>query len=251
MRSVLFVLTLLTSTLQAQTSETYVGESCDLSVLGATEKQSFLQFDRDLRHALKNNDQVALSLLIRYSVRVNLGFGASAFLNETALFGDRYDEIFSPELRSRVLANDTEQTFCNWDGISYGAGDLWVNRDDQGYAIRTVNTSNRTPDREMIVFTCRTGQRRAVVTRQDDEQGFRYRSWPSAERLAEQPSVDLTSGVRRREGTGSCGHWIWSFDAPEGGIEMSEIGCTTEGDDARGRLSIQSGTGKALVEDCI
>lgn len=242
----------LAAAVQAQESPTYVSEFCDLSVLGASEKESFLQFDRDLRHALENNDRVALSLLISYSVRVNVGFGASALLNEAAIFGDRYDEILSPGLRSKVLAQGPEQTRCNWNGISYGNGSLWVNPDDHGYAIWVINPGSRPSDKPSeIVFTCRTDQRRAVVTHVDDEQGFRYRSWPSAESLTAEPAVDLTAGARRREGTGSCGHWIWSFDAPDGAIEISEVGCTREGDNARGRLSIQSEGGKALVEDCI
>lgn len=231
-----------------------VGESCDLAVVGATEKESFLQFDRDLRAALKGNDAVALSMLMQFPVRVNVGAGASISMNEPAVLGPRFSEVFSAELRSRVLERGLEQTFCNWNGVMYGNGDLWVGLDDHGYGIWVVNQGESTqPETSEVAFSCRGSHSRSVITRKDGGE-FRYRSWGAERPLSGPPDTDIRSGTRSREGTGSCGHWIWTFKTPKGMVQVSELGCTSDSDPppqgARGWRLVKPNDGAPLKIWC-
>src|SRR5512141_1446495 len=79
-----------------------LGASCNLAVLGVTDKRDFLHFDRELRAALAAQDVAALSLLVNFPLRVNYAEGSTIALDNPAALQQRFAEIFSPRLRKIV-----------------------------------------------------------------------------------------------------------------------------------------------------
>lgn len=60
----------------AGAGDTVLGRSCDLAQLGATDKQAFLAFDRELRVALSERDAAAIALLVSFPLHINESGGA-------------------------------------------------------------------------------------------------------------------------------------------------------------------------------
>ena len=50
---------------------TIIGKNCDLAMVGATEKNSFLEFDRELRYALANHNAGIMAVLVKTPLQVN------------------------------------------------------------------------------------------------------------------------------------------------------------------------------------
>jgi hypothetical protein len=74
MHFVVLVLILLSRTVFA--SDSAVGRSCDLTIVGSTDKEAFLRFDKELRSALYRHDVTALALLVNLPLRINYSDGS-------------------------------------------------------------------------------------------------------------------------------------------------------------------------------
>ena len=129
--------------------------SCNLSMPGTPSKESFLQFDNELRHALEERDVGLLSLPVNFPLRVN-GQGANISINNPSSLQVRFNRVFTGSVRRRVLETRLEEVFCNYSGIMYGSGQVWISVPDGRYRITTVNNSDtESKDRTVDFRQCR------------------------------------------------------------------------------------------------
>ena len=97
-----------------------------------------MSFDKDLRGALKSDDVGKLALLLKFPFRGNDALG-SYYLHDAASGSGRLKEIFTGPVRDAVANTRVESVWCNYTGITYGRGVIWINPDGDGYAIGAVN----------------------------------------------------------------------------------------------------------------
>lgn len=238
-------------------ADTRLGDSCDLSVLGAKDKDGFLRFDGALRSALAKQDAGALALLVQFPLTLNYG-DAHISLNDAATLQLRFAEAFPPALRSAVLAQKPDALFCKYDGLMYGNGELWANLVGEGKAqqfrITAVNlpdaaASSDKPDATKVQLACSTDKFHILVDGKDDAP--RYRSWNKPHAPPDKPALELKGEVGG-EGTGSCFHRIWRFKNANADYVLSEPGCTESKvpDKAKAELEVRIGGKPQLTSWC-
>jgi hypothetical protein len=247
----LIFLTLLTVPALPQATE--LGGTCDLSVLGAKETRSFLEFDRELRYALSSQDAGVMALLVKPSLRVDDDRG-SFYIDDPRSLQLRFDEIFPPTVRDAVLKSRPEKLWCNYGGVSYSDGLVWVNYSGEHYAIQTVNipASAHPPKApgNTAEFVCDADKHRVIVDAVGDGPP-RYRAWTKPHSITEKPDLEIAAGKRGVEGSGPCSYTIWKFTNNGTEFDLSGPGgCYEESKqppaDSKGTLEV-SVPGKPIV----
>lgn len=218
--------------------------SCNLSIVGAKDKDSFLQFDRELREAIDTQDAVKMALLVNLPFSVNERGHGSISIGSATTLQERYSEIFTADVRATVLKQKVEEISCNYSGIMYGNGTLWVFVTPQGYGIQSVNLPrpNAPPfPTPRVVTTCNADLRRVAVDRMEDGT-LRYRAWERPRSILDAPDVETMNGTTDVQGTGVCANSVWTFQDGASEYVLSGVGCWADSnpppDGARGRLTI-------------
>lgn len=197
-----------------------LGENCDLSVLGAKETKSFLEFDREFRYALSNQNAGVMALLVKPSLRVSDDRG-TFYIEDARSLQSRSQEIFTPAVRDTVLKQRPENLSCFDNGVMYGNGVVWANYTGQRYVIGTVNVpaSAHAPKstERTIEFACNADKHRVIVDAVG-EGAPRYRAWTKPHSLTETPDLEIAGGKREFQGSGVCAYTIWRFTS--GGTEF-------------------------------
>lgn len=240
-------------------ADTRLGDSCDLSVLGLTNKDDFLRFDRSLRSALEKRDAAALALVVDLPLTLNYADGSHVSLNDAATLQLRFDEAFPPALRKIVLAQKPEALFCKYDGLMYGNGELWANLvgDSKAQRLRVVAVNlpdsaadKQKPGARKVQLACDTDKFHVVIDGSDDAP--RYRSWNKPHAPPDKPAMELI-GTGGSEGTGVCSHRNWKFK--NGTVEYSLVenrGCSDGSNpaNARAQLEVLIGDKSPLTSWC-
>jgi len=236
--------------------ETKLSDTCDLSVLGARDTKGFLAFDKELRAAIARQDPVALAFLVKFPLRVNSYTGKYS-LDDPAALQSHFQKVFPLAVRSAILDQKLEDFFCNYEGVSYGSGEVWVNPTRLGYAINVVNLrseaqSARAVKRQMD-FICRTEKYRIAVD--SDDRGARYRTWNLPHPISAVPDLEIRNGVQTFEGTGLCGGPVWTFTNGKATYRVEGgFGCVADDNappkDATGRLEVLVAGQEKLREWC-
>jgi hypothetical protein len=246
LNQLLLILPLLASLTSAAFSQaTVVGDNCNLAVLGATDTKSFFAFDSELRSALSTQDGGAMALLVKFPLRINDGRG-SYYLNDAASLQARFQDVFPSPIRDAVLKQGRETIHCNYRGIMYGDGIVWVNPTQKYYAIETINlpVGNEPSDAEKdhrIKFACETAKYRVIVDAGNGD-APRYRAWTKPHSMRQKPGAEIAKGEETIEGTGSCTHHIWTFNSNQTTLVLAEVGCYPDSNQppkgAKARLEI-------------
>jgi hypothetical protein len=176
---------------------------------------TFEKFDKELRAALRKQDAVALSFLVKFPLRVN-DAGGSISLNDAAALKTHFQDVFTPAVCKEILDEKNDHVGCNDKGIMYGPGTIWVNATVLGYAIDVVNRDAAPPypanswNGAKINYVCQTQTHRIVV---DTVAGgmLRYRSWNKPRSVIDVPDLEITKGVGTFEGTGVCAYPVYTF----------------------------------------
>ncbi len=223
-----------------------IGGSCDLAAVGLADTKAFLRFDRELRDALSRQDPAALALLVRFPLRINDARGSYS-LNEPLALQSHFMEVFPPVVREAVLKAKAENVFCNYGGIMYGDGEVWVGVSSKRYVVQAINlpgprgsTTGPTPK---LRFVCDAEKHRVVIDTDTDNKP-RYRAWNKPRPLSEKPDVEISMGSADMQGTGPCAHSVWTFMKGATKYTVEEIGCVPESDeakDATGTLEVSVG----------
>lgn len=235
------LLLVFSATILAQ--EDRLGKSCNLAITGGPGKDSFLAFDQQLRVALSKEDPVAMSFLVSFPLRINHE-GTTISIEDSATLQARFQEIFPPAVRSTVLNQKPETVFCNWSGIMYGSGRVWIRATEQRYALSTINLpkkNDRTGSPPQLNFVCNTEAHRVAVDT-DASDRIRYRAWNVPRPVTDKPDVEISSGTLDIEGTGPCAHPVWSFTKGDTEVAVMTHGCSADSsappEGTRGSLEI-------------
>lgn len=233
---------------EVDAQEERLGEYCDLSIPGGPGKDSFLAFDQELRLALSKEDPVAMSFLVYFPLRVNHE-GTTIYIEDAATLQARFQETFPASVRSTVLNQKPETVFCNWSGIMYGNGRVWLRATDQRYALSTINLpdendKDRTGRPPQLNFVCNTEAHRVAIDT-DSSGHIRYRAWKVPRPVTDKPDVELSSGTLDIEGSGSCSRPVWLFTRGHTEVTVWTRGCSPDSspppEGRRGSLEITVG----------
>jgi hypothetical protein len=206
-------------------------------------------FDSELREAVSKGDAGKVSLLMSYPLRVNDARG-TYYLRDVASLQGRFNEIFTPAVRRAVTSRRLDSTTCEADTFMYGNGEVWVSSSAHGYAISTVNVSQRAR-REIgsarLEFACRTDEYRVLIDKASDGTP-RFRAWNKGRSLSQEPNTELVGGKKDIEGTGGCSHSVWSFRSGVNEFVVQGLGCYADSNEppaaAIGQFSTDSGQQK-------
>lgn len=222
-----------------------LGKNCDLAILGLRNKDSVLQFDRELRHALSDQDAGIIALLVKPSLRVNDAKG-TFYIQDARSLQLRFQSIFNSSLRDSVLREKPEDLTCVSGGLSYGSGTVWVVYSGGRLAISAVNVPDQSPSEisasRAIEFVCNAEKHRVII----DAVGTgppRYRAWEKPHSVLKKPDLEIAKGRRQLEGTGDCAHTTWTFTTSDATYYLQgPDGCYEQGHepppDSNGSLNV-------------
>ena len=190
-------------------------------------------------------DPVVVSFLVDFPLRVNHA-GTSISIEEAATLQARFQEILPEVVRSDVLGQDPETFFCNWTGLMYGKGEIWIRATDQRYTVSAINLpleneSERSRTTPRLIFVCKADEQRAVI---DTDAGgnTRYRAWTTPRSVTDEPDFEISSGTVDWEGTGLCAHPVWRFSKVDMEVTVISGACYPDSDlpprGARGSLLV-------------
>jgi hypothetical protein len=208
---------------------TKLGNSCDLSILGAKDTKSFLAFDKELRTAITKQDAAAMAFVVEFPLRINSATGEYS-LNDPAALQSHFQEVFPAAVRKAILDQKVEEMFCKDEGVMYGNGEVWVDATKLGYAIQIVNLRSAVhspvANERQIDFVCQTEKFRIVVD--SVARTSRYRAWNRPHPVTGEPDLEINTGERTMEGTGPCAHPVWTFKNSRATYIIRGLGCTED-----------------------
>lgn len=228
-----------------------LGESCDLSVLGAKDSSGFLHFDNALREALEARDAGAVAALISFPLQLNLAGGGHETVRDAAAF-QRQSGALLPVLRKAVMAQQPGELFCNMNGVMYDNGTIWANPVGSGIAAPFLITSVNLPKGVSLQaaatpataaaarkpeLACKTDKFRIEIESMGDGKPL-YRAWNLPHAAPEPPAMELAGNVTR-EGTGMCSHRIWHFRNGNTDYVVTEPGCTDGSEPAGAKAQLE------------
>lgn len=214
---------------------------------------AFERFDKELKAAIGAQDVVALSLLVRFPLRVNHPDGGATSLDTPRALQVRFAEVFTPEVRRGILESKADDYIVRSSDIGYSGGVVWVEEqafesDDSGYRIKSVNLSDAKAEAAAakalkIAFVCETKKHRIVIEEQGEDPKPRYRVWNRPKPLGDKPDLEIAEGSTGWEGSGVCATPTWKFPAGKSTIEVSGLACGPgdEPDGAIGLLTVTTG----------
>lgn len=233
----------------AHAADTVLGSSCDLKDAGGVDKQDFLNFDRVLRKAIQDGDAATAAMLSDYPLGVHKG-PASISIDTPVTFQSQFDEIFPDYVRKTILSEKPEQLSCNWEGVMYGNGVVWVSLTGEAntsrYRIATINLQepvkdSKAPQKRKVDYVCVTDKHYVVIDDEDNKH-YRYRAWRGSRALDEKPDMEIATGTLGSEGSGLCAYDIWKFKTGDTEFDVMGMGCggdnPDEPKDASGQLQV-------------
>ncbi len=229
---------------------TLLGDNCDLSAVGAKDSKGFLAFDQELRVALSKQDAGMMALLVENPLRVSDAHGNYS-VDDPRSVQLRFRKIFTPAIQRVVLQQHPEAVWCNYTGIMYGDGNVWVHFSDMGYKVATVNVPAATQPKSserVVEFVCDTDKYRVIVDAGAKEPhsgeigDLRYRSWNKPRALFEKPDLEIPKGTMNYEGSGPCVSTSWSFAGGQARFTLTKNGECGEDSTDRAYGSLQVST---------
>jgi hypothetical protein len=133
MKIFIFVLLILAS------YTTLAEEDCSADA-GFNNKQELLKFTESLKLA---NTVETLSPLISYPLRVNKTSKKHYIIKNEASLKVHFNEIFTAKILAAIHDNGPEATFCNYQGLTFGHGAVWINKRNGKPGIFVVNTPEK------------------------------------------------------------------------------------------------------------
>lgn len=221
------------------------------------------RFRSELTGALRRGDSVALALLVHFPLRVNLADGTSLLIDDELSLQRRFEELFPPAFRQRVLAIEPGHG-DGWSGPGYriAAGALWAQnyapeQGPPGLRIEVVNlpaiTATDQRGSRPTLFACETATRRLVIDDATPPGRIRYRAWNRPRFPPDAPDAEW-SGEAELVGSGGCARMQWRFRAGEDELMVEENRCSAGSDAApdaaRAIVSLRPSGGVQRAEPC-
>ena len=99
-------------------------------------------FLHEFQMHLKNNDKKSLSEMLQFPQSVFLAGRRKVTVDKND-FIRYFDLIFYPEFKSRVLSLEEADRFCNWRGVCFGAGEIWLTPAGPGRVEALIHNSTK------------------------------------------------------------------------------------------------------------
>ncbi len=138
----LFLILMMSSTLTLAKSlmiapETETSSGCDLEVAGFDEKESFLKFFPLLKEAVRTKDPKKISPYMLYPFKVN---GKTTIkIKDPQEFEAKFKTLFTEKIISVITAQKLEDLFCQYQGVMFGDGEVWVQKIQGKVGISAIN----------------------------------------------------------------------------------------------------------------
>jgi hypothetical protein len=138
----LFLILMMSSTLTLAKSlmiapETETSSGCDLEVAGFDEKESFLKFYPLLKEAVKTKDPKQISPFMLYPFKVN--GKTTVKIKDKHEFEAKFKTLFTDKIISVITAQKLEDLFCQYQGVMFGDGEVWVQKIQGKVGISAIN----------------------------------------------------------------------------------------------------------------
>lgn len=89
--------------------------------------EAYAKFLPRLQGAVRSGNRRAVTALIQYPLRVNFSSGARTYPNRSSVESD-FDRIFTPRVRSAILAQRADSLFVRDQGAMIGEGEVWFDQ---------------------------------------------------------------------------------------------------------------------------
>lgn len=234
-------------------------EAVDVRIkeIAAIDPAQARQFFMNLKDAIRSNNRRSVCGAVEYPLRVQPG----VTIRNSSQCVQRYAEIFTKYVTDAVTTQEFGELFVNSGGLMIGRGQIWfggVCEDDtcRKSRIRITAINNRDlewpPAKGRLLFACHTDNERVNVI-DGGESGPILRTWPQSRRASDPPSLELTNGVERSEGSSACAYSWWTFTTDTTSYVVSELGCTDKRPpkNAIGTLTVNPGTPSEKTSWCI
>jgi hypothetical protein len=104
--------------------------------IGVSEPKIVEDFVNHLKTVLEKDDKAALAAICTFPFRVNTQNGAAkskhSEIKDAAQLMAEYDKIFTPELKTAIIAHPNSDLFCNYQGLMLGkSGQAWAQYDTE------------------------------------------------------------------------------------------------------------------------
>ena len=117
--------------------ETESTTGCDLAEAGFDEKEGFLKFFPQLKQAIKTSDAKKISVFILFPLKVN---GKKTIVIKDSLeFESQFKMIMTTKLIKIIDAQKLENLSCQYQGVMFGDGEIWVQKKKAKIGISAVN----------------------------------------------------------------------------------------------------------------
>lgn len=88
------------------------------------EHEPYIEFYKEFKSAVVNEDQAAVAGMISYPLKVKLSDGKRIIRNKKELLAS-YDEIFTDEVIEVITNQKKKDLFVNSQGVMFGNGEVW------------------------------------------------------------------------------------------------------------------------------
>lgn len=230
------------------------------SVLAANEPvddyhAAFQRFDKELKAALRVENLPALTLLVHFPLRINHRDGSVTSLNSPLTLVQRFSEVFTPEVRKRILESEGDDFIFRASDVGFAGGVVWAaefsgEEGDSFFRLHVINLDKGGPappaDRFTLAFACQTRKHRILIEHRSSDGMAHYRVWNRPKSPVEKPDLEIQNGKAGWEGSGVCGTHYWEFPVGAGTtIRVGELACGSgeEPNGATGLLTVTKADG--------
>lgn len=105
--------------------------------MGVEDDKKVYTFVRRFKNALKRADTKAVAAMTTFPLRLNMQAGRKkskhVFVKDEAELSEKYADIFTADLITQVINQDTTTLFANYQGLMLGdSGAMWAGLDSTG-----------------------------------------------------------------------------------------------------------------------
>ncbi len=183
------------------------------------------QFYQRLRVALGQDNRAAACALLAYPLNHSSGTLASAGECQ-----ERFDAVFTIDVRKAVGKQAFEDLFVNERGVMVGLGEVWIGGrcasppcGPADLRVIAVNSSSAglVPPQGKVLLACTVAPQLLHVSA-DGSGGAELRLWPSG-RSSDAPSLTLSNAIAGRDDR--CGARRWTFADGPTRYTVSDLAC--------------------------